>query len=348
MNDIARYAAVNTKIRAMEGQFLSDEDYKILFTMDNVQDIIQYLSRTNLGGAFDSGNRDSLHRGEAEVLLKRYGIDIIKKLIHYFRGPYGEFVEILFLRFEIKDLKLLLRAMYTDRDYIRSSSPFIYIGRYGGLDLERLIRSNSLSELFNNLEGTLYYEYLAPLKLGGEQEDIFAIEMALDHAYFSLYKRYLKPLNSDEKDAVYTLQGIRADLLNLQWIYRGKKFYHLAPELLFNYCIRFGGRLKDKFLKDLCYCSDIAELEQKAAKTRYNFLFRHDKTRDIFMERRIFRYLYYKYREYKSKKPMDILQVVLFFDLLEFEIKDIITIMENIRYHNEDPNRIKRCLIRQF
>jgi V/A-type H+-transporting ATPase subunit C len=348
MNSVTRYAAVNTKIRAMEGQFLSDEDYRSLFEMDNVRDIVRYLKKSSLGEAFDRFDESSLHRGEIEVLLKRYAIDILEKLSYYFQGPYAKFIQVLFMRFEVEDLKVLLRAIYTDRDYIHSFQTFIYIGRYGSLDFDKLAASKSYQEMLNNLKGSLYYEYLAHLKLGGEQEDKFIIEMALDQAYVSIYKRHLEHLSSHEKEVIYKLQGMRSDLLNLQWIYRGKKFYHLAPELLFNYCIRFGGRLNDAALKDLCYSGDIAELEQKMSGSRYGFLFQHDRTKDMFMERRIFRFLYYRLQEYRRRNTMDIVQTVLFFDLLEFEIRDIITIVENVRYHNEDPDQIKRCLIREL
>jgi V/A-type H+-transporting ATPase subunit C len=348
MNSIARYAAVNTKIRALEGQFLTEQDYRNLFEMDNVADIVRYLKKTSLGKAFADRDASSLHRGEIEVLLKRYGIDIMEKLSNYYHGQYAKFIKVLFMRYEVEDLKVLLRAVYTDRDYHHASRPLIYIGRYGSLDFEKLASSKSYYELLENLKGSPYYDYLAHLKLYGSQEDKFLIEMALDHAYVSIYKKHLEHLSSHEKDVIYKLQGMRADLLNLQWIYRGKKFYRLAPELLFNYCIRFGGRLNDEILKDLCYSGSIEELEQKMSDSRYGFLFRHDRTKDIFMERRIFRYLYYRIQEYRRKNTMDIVQTVLFFDLLEFEIRDIITIVENIRYHNEDPDQIKRCLIREL
>lgn len=348
MNSITRYAAVNTKIRALEGQFLSDEDYKVLLSKNSIQDIVRFLKQTNYQKAFINIDETSIHRGQLEGILKRYAIDEFTRLSHYFQGQYSKFLKVLFMRFEIEDLKVLIRAIYTDRDYINSQHSFIYIGRYGELNLDKLVASNNFSELVSNLKGTAYYQYLSPLTLEGKQEDQFQIEMALDLAYISIYKRHIELLTGSEKQMLYKIQGMRADLLNLQWIYRGIKFYSLPSELLLNYSISFGGRLNYKIIKDLCYSKDISVFEEKMRNNRYSFLFEHDRTKDMFMERRMYRYQYYKMLKFKRMNSMDIVQTIVFFELLDYEIRDITTIVENIRYDNEDLEQIKRCLIRDI
>src|SRR5665647_782339 len=117
MNSITRYAAVNTKIRALEGQFLSDEDYKVLLSKNSIQDIVRFLKQTNYQKAFINIDETSIHRGQLEGILKRYAIDEFTRLSHYFQGQYSKFLKVLFMRFEIEDLKVLIRAIYTDRDY---------------------------------------------------------------------------------------------------------------------------------------------------------------------------------------------------------------------------------------
>jgi len=348
MSNAARYAAVNTKIRALEGRFLSDEDYRALLEKESVLDIVRYLKRTDYRHAFAGLDEGSLHRGNIEVLLKRYAVDKLVRLRYYYQGRYGKFLNVLLLRFEVEDLKILFRAIDTDRDYMDSPHSLVYIGRYGDLDFQKLAASKNLRELAENMKGTPYYPYLAPLTQDGEQKGRFVIGMALDLAYISIYKRCLELLTEKERRLVRKIQGMWADLQNLQWIYRGKKFYHLPPEILLNYSISFGGRLDDATIKDLCYSGDVSGMESRMRGSRYGFLFQHDRTTDMFMERRIFRYLYYRLLEFKRKSSMDIAATIVFFDLLDFEIRDIITIVENIRYHNEDPDQIKQCLIREL
>ena len=346
MSNAVRYAAVNTKIRALEGRLLSDADYNVLLEKETVPDIIHYLEQTDYRHVFAGMDEQSLHREGIEVRLRRYAVDKLIRLRHYFQGNYSKFLNVLLMRFEVEDLKILIRAIHTDRDYIDSPHALVYIGRYGDLDFQRLSASGSFPELVEHLKGTPYYRYLVPLTQG--EKSRFQVEMSLDLAYVSIFKSCLELLTREEQQKVLQITGIKADLQNLQWIYRGKKFYHLPPDILLNYSISFGGRLDNAAIRELCYSKDVSGVADHLKESRYRFLFQHDRTRDLFMERRISRYLYYRLLEFKRKSSMDIVAIIVYFDLLDFEIRDIITIMENIRYHNENPDQIKRYLIREL
>ncbi|HOB20017.1 MAG TPA: V-type ATPase subunit [Candidatus Atribacteria bacterium] len=348
MSPAISYAAVNTKLRAILGLFLSNEDYMRLISMDSVADIARYLKQTHYSQALEGVSAEAIHRGELEVILRRYSVDLLMRLRHYFKDEARKFLNVLYMRFEVEDLKLLIRALFTGQDLAEAGSSLVYIGRYGDLDIKRLISSKSFSELVDSLKGSPYYPYLYPLTLKDNTENQFRVEMALDLAYAAIYKRHMEKLTPAEQEMIIRIQGMRADLLNLQLIYRGIKFYRLPGDILLNYTLDFNGSLSHARLKELCQCRDEAELVEKMRNTRYNFLFDHKKTRDIFMERRMNRYLYYKLLKIRRMNRMDIVQSVIFFDLLEIEIRDIITIVENIRYHNEDPERIKSCLIRSL
>lgn len=349
MSPVISYAAVNTKLRAILGLFLSNEDYMKLISMDSVADIARYLKqRTHYSEALEGVNAEAIHRGELEVILRRYSVDLLMRLRYYFKDEARNFLKVLYMRFEVEDLKLLIRALFTGQDLAKAGGSLVYIGRYGDLDYKKLVSSRSFSELVDHLKGTSYYTYLYPLALKDNTESLFRTEMALDLAYAAIYKRHLEKLTPAEQAMIYRIQGMRADLLNLQFIYRGIKFYHLPGDILLNYTLDFNGSLNHARLKELCQCKDEAEIEAKMKNSRYSFLFDHHKTRDIFMERRMNRYLYYKLLKIRRMNRMDIVQTVIFFDLLEIEIRDIITIVENIRYRNEEPERIKNCLIRSL
>ncbi|KUK97982.1 MAG: H+transporting two-sector ATPase C (AC39) subunit, partial [Atribacteria bacterium 34_868] len=53
---------------------------------------------------------------------------------------------------------------------------------------------------------------------------------------------------------------------------------------------------------------------------------------NIYMERRINRYIYYQLRELSRKAPLSIIQTIAYVWQFELEIKDIISIIESIRY----------------
>ncbi len=141
--------------------------------------------------------------------------------------------------------------------------------------------------------------------------------MSLDLAYVSIFKSCLELLTRDEKKRVLQIEGMQTDLQNLQWIYRGRKFYHLPPDILLNYSISFGGRMDNTAIRELCYSKDVSGMMSSMKEKRYRFLFQHNRTRDLFMERRISRYLYYRLLEFKRKSSMDIVPMIVYFDLLD-------------------------------
>ncbi|MDF2674526.1 MAG: V-type ATPase subunit, partial [Clostridiales bacterium] len=130
----------------------------------------------------------------------------------------------------------------------------------------------------------------------------------------------------------YNLVGSSIDMLNLRWIYRGKKYYKITPEELFNYTVNKGSRFNYRKIKEFCYCNSINEFLSMARETPYAFMFKGCPEDDTFIERRMNRYLYFKMKDVKRKYNMDLSVLLAYLELIEFEIRDIISMIENVRY----------------
>jgi V/A-type H+-transporting ATPase subunit C len=65
------------------------------------------------------------------------------------------------------------------------------------------------------------------------------------------------------------------------------------------------------------------------------------------MERRSLRYQYFKIKRLKRRHEMNISEALAFDALLEYEIRDIITAIESIRY-GMPPDEVKKYLIRKL
>lgn len=81
----------------------------------------------------------------------------------------------------------------------------------------------------------------------------------------------------------------------------------------------------------MCYSSEEA-LKRIVLKTRYKFLFDSEKDIDLYMERRIERYIYFEFLKDYRKAKLDLTLTMAFIHLLEYEVKDIISILEAKRY----------------
>ena len=78
----------------------------------------------------------------------------------------------------------------------------------------------------------------------------------------------------------------------------------------------------------------MEELFKITNNSVYGFLLKGEEiSTDIYMERRINRYIYYELRDLSRKSPLSIIQTIEYVWLLEFEVRDVISIIESIRYN---------------
>jgi V/A-type H+-transporting ATPase subunit C len=74
-------------------------------------------------------------------------------------------------------------------------------------------------------------------------------------------------------------------------------------------------------------------------------MFKVDVDMDIYMERRMNRYLYFKLKSVKTRFNLDISMVLSYLELIEFEIRDIISMIESARY-GMDYDEARKYLIK--
>lgn len=347
MGNVRKFAAINTKVRALERNLLKNEDFRNLLTKKSVAGVIQYLKEdSTYKEVLKNVEINDIEVSELELIFKKYIVKQYEKLIHFFTGEYKKLFKILLRRYEIEDLKLYLRMIMREEDLSNIKDLVICSGIYSSIDYERLSRSNDLVDFIENLKETVYYNLLKPYLNEISEKRIFYMEMVLDRFYFKLLSEQSEKLDTKDKKKFKELLGKNIDLLNLQWIYRGLKYYKLAPEEIINYTLYNGYYLNYSRIKSLCYAKSEEELINRMIDSKYGFLFDNKDTLEIFMERRIERYLYFLFLQYKKRETMNIIESTVYMHLLEFEMRDIISIIEAIRY-GLNPGNSKKFLVRK-
>lgn len=345
MSGFSQTAAINTKVRVLKGQMLTQDDFKALLSKKTVSEIATYLKEHT--SYKEILNMDDIHRRDLEQILKKYIANQFKKLTHYFNGEYKKLFRIMSLRYEIEDIKLYLRAIARNEDLAAIKERAVYSGLYSTLDYESLTQAKSVEEYINSLKNTIYYDALESYSNESGGKLLFYAEMSLDKLYFRLLYDQAGKLDKKDETAFKELLGKNIDLFNLEWIYRGTKFFKLSPEELINYTLMNGYYLKYKILKEICYSKSENELINTMLNTRYSFLFDNHDTLDLLMERRIERYLYFQFLDYYHKEKLGIITALAYIHLLEYEIRDIIAITEAIRY-GLSKDEINKYLIRRI
>lgn len=334
MSNTVVYSAINTKIRVLERKFLRKKDYQNLLKMATVSDAAAYLKEnTYYSNLLTTIDTDMVSRRDIEGIFKVSMAGNIDKLIYFFHNDYKKLIHFFFLKYEIEDLKSLARRIFNGQDPQEIKKSLFFLGKFSKTNAERLMEAKTIRDLIYSLKGAYFYEFLIPL-VDGRRENLFRFEMALDFSYFSNIQRRKLRISSRDSFLIKEYEGLLADLYNIQWIYRGKKFYQLSPAELLNYTINFGVQLTYQDRQKMCYATSLGNLYRLTLNSAYGFLFKKEEiSTDIYMERRINNYIYYQLRKLNHKFPLSIMQTINYIWTFELEIKNIISIIESIRYN---------------
>ena len=137
------------------------------------------------------------------------------------------------------------------------------------LDLALVTSSSSPEELISNLKGTEYYDPL--MHLGTiEHPTLFDYEMTLDLYYFChLWKQREKIARKKDLEELTKAWGSKFDMLNLQWIYRSKQYYHMTAADIYALIIPVHYRLSQAEVQALVEAEDMEAFRQLIGKTYY-------------------------------------------------------------------------------
>ncbi len=337
MNPNMAYYALATKIATKKGRILSEDLWNKLIDCSTVEELTHLLKNNiEFGKAFNDITNANLNRDDLETVLLRFKTLEIENLLHYFSGPYKEFIKIVLTEAEIQDLSLILRKITKGESLEGIEERFVHSKIYSNLPFDDLLASNSIEKVTQKLKGTPYYNGLSNLTKEDAMTREFHIEMKLYVAlYRTLFEKAEKLEKADQK-AVKEVLGFKIDLLNMQWIYRAKKYYNISPEEIFIYSLEGGTILGYSRLKKLCYAT-VEEFRQLLKEFLRNDLFK-DTNADINVV--IDTYML----DYINKKSFNNIGTVLsFIYLLGIIINDLTSITEGIQY-NVPKNKLKDYL----
>ncbi|MGV8907294.1 MAG: V-type ATPase subunit [Acetobacterium sp.] len=329
----SKHAAINTKVSAMKARQLKDIDYQELIKAKDLKEVFLYLKDNTYYGEFLLNlDPENLHRTEFEAHLNDLKVREAEKIMHYLSGEEKLFFQIFLVRLEVDSLRILVRGIARGDNLETLKRLMVYSRKYSKVPFERLLRVRDWEEFKKLLVDTDYYRILEIHKEINADQDLVMIEKSLDRYYYDLLRYRLLKLNKKDNQELINAQRRNIDLLNLLWIYRGKKFYNLSREELIAYSLRGGLELNEKRLMALIEAKDFIELKEQLGQSEYAFIFNHTKTIDLYMERRRERYLYYTYLKLLREANGGLGRVVAYIRLLDFEIEDVTSIIESKRY----------------
>lgn len=335
MRGLLSYGALTTKIRAMRGHLLKEEDYQTMASFETVPEVAEYLSSfPSYYGLFSNLDGDGLHRGNIERLLADTLCRDYAKLHLFASAKQRRFFKLYFMHFETDILKNSLRAIAAEQPVPpRAIASEEFFRKHSQLDLPRITASSSLDELIDGLEGTIYYPILDSLREAGDAGH-FDYEMALDLFYFqTTWKAMKKKLSRQDLDLAVQNFGTKLDLLNLQWIYRTKRYYASSGDTIRNLLIPIHCRLHEPQFERLLAAESREEFFNALSGTWYgNRLRAADMEENPDLELLYYMILNQIHRAASRNHPYSMATLYAYLYFKEEEVRRIVTVVEGVRY----------------
>lgn len=339
--------AVAAKVKAMYGKRITREDYRQLLGKKNVGEISAYLkSETSYGSSLEEVKDELIHRGQLENMVRKRGVDLQLRLLKF--GMADTLFSQLFVKhMEIEQLLLAMRMLSAGNmeQYIVSFPA--YLNRYLSFDLFSLAKIKTYDDLLDLVKSSAYYQILGSYRPVATVRglDVAGCEAALmNHYYEDAIAMIQKNYRGETRESLLYILQTQIDLYNLVSIYRMKQYFSMDANEIFPLLIHKKGALHKNVFQKFSTAETPEEMMEILHEDRRLKNHIDNSPEDMRLEwtlkevqmyfcRKMFRF---------STKPAVVL--FSFMTLLEFEITNIVNIIEGIRY--ELPaEEIKKLLI---
>ncbi len=333
MSGLSAYGGIAAKIRAKQRKMFHKEDYERLSSCKSVKELISILEESEgYHKLFTGMNLNDLHRGTIELILKKALYEDYSSLYKFSNEEQKKYLKIYFRKLELSFLKACLRNLFNkEKAGLEVAGEISAIfSKYSKLEVALLAGATTEEAFVEALKGSEYYGSMkAVLQRGGNT--MFDYEVSLDLSYFiRLWKIIETEFSGLDSEILIRSDGYRTDLLNLQWIYRCKKYYKVSAADIFALLIPINYKLRRDEMLKLVEAGSIMEYDRLLKKSAYGKLYPDISGGNL---EEIYSYLIDKINDADSRKyPYSVAVLNTYLYNKEHEIKKITTILEGIRY----------------
>ena len=333
MGTLLSYSGIVTKVRAMEARLLKQENFEEIANLHSVLEVVSYLKdNSSYDYVLNLLDDAQLHRGDIEKILIRQLYYEISKIYKFCNLSQRKFLKLYIRRYEIDLINYCFRIVINhyqepfDLNYKKH-----FFDKYSQISIDKLITSRTTDELVENLKGTEYYEPLSRLR-DKPSITLFDYDLTLDQYYFaSTWKECKRVLKNKKELELYKRDcGTKIDLLNLQWIYRAKKYYNMAPADIYSLLVPIHYKIRTDLVKEIVETASADDMIAAFQKTSYAQ--HYDFSAGFTVEQMYTDCLSHLYKMDRRQHPYSIATINTYLFLKEEELRKLTTAIECIRY----------------
>jgi Archaeal/vacuolar-type H+-ATPase subunit C len=328
------YSGITTKVRAMESRLLTPQQFQEMASLEDVRSAADYLKQQPAYADIFSGLDDTrLHRGYIEQLLAYSEYQDFSRLYRFSNLSQRRFLDLYFMHYEITIIKRILHNVMGGIRQQTDLSVFqTFFDRHSSIDLIKLAQAESTEEFVTGLEGSYYHDLIYNLS-SQKVSSLSDYEVCLDLLYFkTMWKITAQMLTGKEREIVRQCFGSRLDLLNVQWIYRSKKYYQLSAADIYTLLIPVRYKLKAEQIQQMAESSSLEEFFSAIKSTHYGKISESEWNGQPDPESLYHQTLNRVYSSAGRRHPYTVAILDSYLYAKELEIHKIIATIEGIRY----------------
>ncbi|MGX8699764.1 V0D/AC39 family V-type ATPase subunit [Caproiciproducens sp.] len=342
---------VLSKARAMYGRRLTKQNYRELMACQSVGEVANYLkTRTAYGKALAGVDQNSVHRGQLEARLKQKLFEDYASLCRYEISVGDHFSRYPITRSEIEQIlhSMLLLEAGTPEDYLFSLP--MYLTRHTHMNLTALSQVKSYDDLLGALSHTPYRKILEGFKpVKGIPINYTGIENALyTYLYQNVFEVIDKYTRGETAKQLRWIFNTYIGLDNYVRMIRLKRFYKVGPDFIRSSLLPFGN-INKRWMNEMIEAADETGVKETMGKTKIGKRVLKIDSEDIDKSLNLVNLVKYKTSRHDihfSTHPSVVMIAYTF--IMEAEVRDIITIVEGIRYKLPPEEIVKLLVVYHF
>jgi V/A-type H+-transporting ATPase subunit C len=325
------YAAAHARVRAMVSTMLSPQTWLALREAEDYSTLIQLLQETVYGRFLAEVDAKLLTPRRAIYQATRHVAAAFDSLLRLVPSHAHELVAQLYRRYEVDNLKALLRGLETHASWERVRYVLFPLGEFTVLPAQEMMEAGGIGAAVELLQRTPYYGTLShAMKRYAAGESLFPLEVALDLGYWRDLWRDVQGLPDQDREQAERLIGSELDVGNLVWAIRYRVNHHLSEEEIINYTLPIGYRVRDDSIRAIAAGADIAHVISEVVPTLGDTreLLRDPQDGLPKLEASLLRYIVERCRTAFLGYPFHIGIPVAYLLLTELEIQDLTVLVE--------------------
>lgn len=258
MGWVPRYAYLDTRVSVMANRILPDERLHALIDLAPGQegDIFHAAALTGLRLDEPSEPPSSLEQRLITLLMSDFVI-----FVRALSGAAREFLLYWAYRFELSNLKAILRGKMTNQNVQAIRDQLVDMGPFAHLPIDDLLRTDDVAEMLRQLEGGPFSNIARQARrIYEEHRDLFALDAAVDRRYFEALSKHADAAEHGRERPLRGLVGGIIDRYNLVWLLRYRFSYRLSPAEAYYLLIPASHRLGSRQLLALSRLGSLEEV----------------------------------------------------------------------------------------